>query len=263
MDHAADESHASQPLVAAPPVRRVAPGAPVEWLRLGARDLHRSLRPSLAIGVAVAVAGWLLMAATWRVSYLAPALLGGFLYIAPFAAIAVHGYSRQLERGEAVDSRQALRAWRANASSIALFGLMLAVALIFWERVAAIIFAVFYRGEPLQLNNLMTTVLFSGAHVPLLAALATAATLIAAAVFALGVVSAPLLLDRPVDVITAAITSVRCCARNPLPMLLWAMLIAFITWAGIATLMLGLVLVFPWLAHASWHAYRAMVGSEG
>jgi uncharacterized membrane protein len=140
---------------------------------------------------------------------------------------------------------------------------MLAIALIFWERVAAIIFAAFYRGEPLQLGNLMTTVVFSGAHVALLASLGTAATLIAAAVFALGVVSAPLLLDRPVDAITAAITSARCCLRNPLPMLLWALLIAAITWAGIATLMLGLVLVFPWLAHASWHAYRALVESEG
>lgn len=263
MDHAVDESHALQAPLAEPAVREVALGAPVQWLRLGARDLHRSLRPSLAVGVAVAVAGWLLMAATWRMSYLAPALLGGFLYIAPFAAIAVHGYSRQLERGEAVDSRQALRAWRANASSIALFGLLLAIALIFWERVAAIVFAVFYRGEPLQLANLMTTVIVSGAHLPLLASLATAATLIAAAVFALSVVSAPLLLDRPVDVVTAAITSVRCCLRNPLPMLLWALLIALITWVGIATLMLGLVLVFPWLAHASWHAYRAMVGFEG
>lgn len=261
MDHAVDESHVL-PAPAEPLVRRVTLGAPIHWLRLGARDLHRSLRPSLAIGIVVAVAGWLLMAATWRVSYLAPALLGGFLYVAPFAAIAVYGYSRQLEGGEAVDSQQALRAWRGNAQSIALFGLMLAIALIFWERVAAIIFAVFYRGEPLQLGNLMTTVLFSGAHLPLLATLGAAAGLIAAAVFALSVVSAPLLLDRPVDVITAAITSVRCCLRNPLPMLLWALLIAFVTWVGIATLMLGLVLVFPWLAHASWHAYRGMVGWE-
>jgi uncharacterized membrane protein len=76
------------------------------------------------------------------------------------------------------------------------------------------------------------------------------------------VVSVPLMLDRPVDVITAAITSVQCCLRNPLAMLLWAVLIAVITWIGLATLMLGLVVVFPWLAHASWHAYRSMVSFE-
>jgi uncharacterized membrane protein len=28
---------------------------------------------------------------------------------------------------------------------------------------------------------------------------------------------------------------------------------------GFATWMIGLVLVFPWLGHASWHAYRDLV----
>jgi uncharacterized membrane protein len=229
---------------------------------MGAEDLQRSLRPSLAIGAVVALAGWLLMAASWKVSYLAPALLAGFLYIAPFSAIAVYGYSRQLERGAAIDSGEALHAWRANAQSIALFGLMLAVALIFWERVAAIIFAAFFRGEPLQFSNLLTSLVLSGTHTTMLLTLVAAGALIAAVVFALSVVTAPMLLDRPVDVVTAAITSVRCCLRNPLPMLLWAVLIAGITWIGLATFMVGLVVVLPWLAHASWHAYRGLVEFE-
>ena len=77
--------------------------------------------------------------------------------------------------------------------------------------------------------------------------------------FALGVVTVPLLLDRPADVITAALTSLRCCLRNPGPMLLWAALIAVLTAVGFATFMLGLVVIFPVLAHASWHAYRDLV----
>jgi uncharacterized membrane protein len=28
---------------------------------------------------------------------------------------------------------------------------------------------------------------------------------------------------------------------------------------GMATLMIGLVVAVPWLAHASWHAYRDLV----
>jgi uncharacterized membrane protein len=74
-------------------------------------------------------------------------------------------------------------------------------------------------------------------------------------------VSAPLLLDRPVDVITAALTSLRCCLRNPLPMIVWAVLIAALTLVGFATVMVGLVVIFPWLAHASWHAYRDLVAA--
>lgn len=258
MDHALDHDPALHP-AAQPQVRQVALGAPFRWLRQGAHDLRRSLRPSLMLGVAAAVAGWLLMAASWKATYLAPALLGGFLLVAPFAAIVVYGYARQLERGDAIDPAEARSAWRANAQSIALFGLMLAFTLIFWERVAAILFAAFYRGEPLQVTRLLAGLLMSGEHVPLLLAFGAAGALFAAVVFALSVVSVPLLLDRPVDVITAALTSARCCLRNPAAMLLWAALIAVITWVGMLTLMLGLVVAFPWLAHASWHAYRDLV----
>jgi uncharacterized membrane protein len=261
MAHALDHSHAVQSVVQ-PQVRHVSLAAPFEWLRLGARDLRRSWGPSLAVGIAVAAAGWVLMAATWEIAYLAPALMGGFLLIAPFAAIVIYAYTRQLEHRDTIDPAEAHMAWRANAGSIALFGLMMAVTLIFWERIAAIVFASFYRGEPLQVSHLLTSLVLSGQHVPLLVALGGAGFVVAAVVFALSVVSVPLMLDRPVDVITAAITSLGCCARNPATMVLWALLIAVITWFGLLTFMLGLVVVFPWLAHASWHAYRDMVTFE-
>jgi uncharacterized membrane protein len=261
MAHALDHTHAEQ-TPAAPQVRHITLGAPLRWLQLGVRDFRRSLLPSLGLGAAVAVAGWALLAATWEFAYLTPALLEGFLYVAPFAAIPIYGYSRQLERRDNIDPVEAHRVWRANPQSIALFGLMLAIALIFWERIAAIVFASFYRGEPLQPTNLFTTLVLSGDHVPLLITLGSAGLLIAAVVFALSVVSVPLLLDRRVDVITAAITSFQCCLRNPAPMVLWALLIAVLTWIGMVTFMVGLVLIFPWLAHASWHAYRGMVVSE-
>jgi len=68
-----------------------------------------------------------------------------------------------------------------------------------------------------------------------------------------------MMLDRDVDVATAIVTSVRCVARNPGAMLLWAAIIVVLTAIGFATWMIGLALVFPWLGHASWHAYRDLV----
>jgi uncharacterized membrane protein len=247
--------------VAEPKVRQVSLGAPFQWLRLGARDLGRSLGPSLGMGLLVAVAGWVLVTATWGVGYLAPALLGGFLFIAPFAAIAVYKYTRQLERRNSIDPASVQGTWRSNAQSIALFGLMMAIAYIFWERAAAIVFALFYRGEPLHFSDLARELIFSGQHIPLVVALGVTGGVIAAVVFMLSVVTVPLLLDRPIDIITASITSVRCCTRNPGAMILWAALIAILTWIGLLTFMVGLVVIFPWLAHATWHAYRGLVES--
>jgi uncharacterized membrane protein len=119
-------------------------------------------------------------------------------------------------------------------------------------------FALFYSGQALHAAHWSADLLappFSG----LLVGFFIAGAVLAGVVFVLGVVSAPLMLDRPVDVITAVVTSVRCCLVNPGAMALWALLIAGLTALGFATLMLGLVIVFPWLAHATWHAYRDLV----
>jgi uncharacterized membrane protein len=50
---------------------------------------------------------------------------------------------------------------------------------------------------------------------------------------------------------------------NPVPLALWAALIMGLTLAGMATLLLGLVVVVPWLGHASWHAYVDLIDPSG
>ena len=42
-------------------------------------------------------------------------------------------------------------------------------------------------------------------------------------------------------------------------MALWAALLMGLSVLGMACGLLGLVVVAPWLAHASWHAYRDLV----
>lgn len=39
-------------------------------------------------------------------------------------------------------------------------------------------------------------------------------------------------------------------------MLLWATMIVILTGIGLATGLLGLGLLMPWLAYAAWHGYR-------
>jgi len=138
---------------AEPRVLRVPATRPLAWLGLGARDLLRTPGPSLGIGIAVALVGGCLVAASWKAAYLAPALLGGFLLVAPFIAIFVYTLSRQLEQNRPPAASQAWRDARANGSSIALFGLILALAYLVWERVAAIVFALFYDGQALHASR--------------------------------------------------------------------------------------------------------------
>jgi uncharacterized membrane protein len=86
---------------------------------------------------------------------------------------------------------------------------------------------------------------------------------VAALVFAASAVSIPFLLDREVDLMTAILTSVLAVGANPLVMAWWAVLIMIGTTFGIATLLLGLVVVVPVLGHATWHAYLDLVDASG
>ena len=81
-------------------------------------------------------------------------------------------------------------------------------------------------------------------------------TVFAALTFATATVSLPMIADRDVDMITACISSLNAVLRNKPAMLLWAALITVLTAVGFATAFLGLVVIMPWLAYATWYAYR-------
>lgn len=255
MDHAIHRPGSG----AAPQVNKIEATRPLQWLQRGWSDLKRSGRPSLIYGGWAAAFGFALVMVAWRHSYLAPALMGGFLLVAPFIAVVFYALSQQIEQGKPTDGALALFAWRRNTQSIALWGLVLALTMIVWERLAAIAFALLYQGAVGEFGSLHYEILLSGEHVGLVLAFFGIGGVLAATVFVFGVVTAPMLLDRDVDVVTAALTSLLCCLRNPGAALLWAALIAVLTLIGFATLMLGLLILFPLLGHASWHAYRDLV----
>jgi uncharacterized membrane protein len=256
MDHAIGQQTAVPSSRDAGPIDAM---RPLVWLARGWSDLKRAAGPSLGYGLWVALFGFALMMVAWQFTYLAPALLGGFLLVAPFVAIVFYALSQQIERGEPVDGALAVFAWRRNSGSIALWGLMLALALIFWERLAAVLFALSYGGEVTNLESLLRQVFTSGRYLPLLAVYFAVGGLFALAVFVLGVVTAPMLLDRDVDIVTAAMASVQACRAHPGATFAWAVIIAVLTAVGFATLMIGLVVIFPLLGHASWHAYRDLI----
>jgi uncharacterized membrane protein len=82
-----------------------------------------------------------------------------------------------------------------------------------------------------------------------------AGSVFAALTFAIAAFSLPMIADRDVDMVTAGVSSVNAVLRNKGVALLWAVLIAGLTAVGFLTAYLGLVVVMPWLAYSSWHAY--------
>ena len=71
-----------------------------------------------------------------------------------------------------------------------------------------------------------------------------------------------MLLTKRIDVLTAAAASVNAVKANPKPMALWAILIVVIMAVGFAALLVGLVVAFPFIGHATWHAYADVYGER-
>ena len=78
-------------------------------------------------------------------------------------------------------------------------------------------------------------------------------------IYCVSVISIPMILDQPVDAITAGLTSFRLVLTQTGVMLWWGALITGLVALAMLPGFAGLLVVGPVLGHATWHAYRATV----
>jgi uncharacterized membrane protein len=239
-------------------IASVPPTQPLVWLKRGWADLVGNPLPGLVHGLAAASFGALLVAWAHDHFWLLAGAFSGFLLVAPLVATGLYAVSRAREKQQPAGMAVALGAWHPKDSRLVRFGLLLALAGTGWVLTSASLITAF-AGAPVNspADFLRVVVLNDSNHV--FEAWLVLGSVLAAPMFASTVVAIPMLLDRPHDVLTAVTTSVGAALMNPLAMALWATLILGLTLLGMATLMVGLVVVVPWLAHASWHAYRDLV----
>ncbi len=251
---------------ATPQVRRVDLDRPWAWLAAGWRDMREAPGVCLSYGLLFAAAGALLTALIWfyGVFYLVLPLAAGFMLMGPILAVGLYEVSRRLEGGDTVALGEALGAWRRNVSQIALMGVALMLFLLGWIRLATLIFALFFSSNPPRPETALfiNDVFLSVESLPFLIVGTTVGGILAAAVFAVSAVSIPLLLDRPVNVITAITTSIAVVQKNFWTMALWAWLIVIFIGVGLATAYIGLMVTVPLIGLATWHAYRDSVAWE-
>lgn len=239
-----------------PELRRVESTRPFAWVRMGWSDFIHNWPLSLTLGVLFSVLGFLLIDYVWARLHLAMALTSGFLLVAPFLAIVFYDISRRRE--EVVPGRP-FDGVRANAGSIGLFGFLLAFILSAWERISAILVGLFLKTDIVTDQSFSLSLLIAPEHMGFLVPYMLIGGAVAALVFALSVVSLPMLMDRKVDLITAIVTSLWVVRENPVPMLIWALIIGVLGFIGLLAWFVPLAVIFPILGHATWHAYRDLV----
>lgn len=248
-----------------PQARRITLESPWEWLEAGWRDICRVPQISIAYGGAFALAAGLIAfgLARFGEESLFLALTGGFLLIGPFVAAGLYETSRQLASGMTPTLGSALAAPFRARGQLSFLGVMLLMIFMIWLQLAFLLMMLFLGTHtPPSLDELMKTLLLTPRGLALLVFGTIAGAILASAVFAVSALSAPMLLERRMDAVSAARASFGAVISNPKPMLLWAALIVVTMSAGFATLLIGLAVAFPLVGHATWHAYADVFGDR-
>ncbi|WP_027068300.1 DUF2189 domain-containing protein [Euryhalocaulis caribicus] len=240
-------------------------GVSIRWLRAGWRDFSAKPAQSLAYGFGIFLISsalvWL-VAATGRDYILFPAL-AGFMIVAPILAIGLYEKSRAIEEGRKSTLRSILFVRPRAGAQVYFTGLLLCLLMLLWMRAAVLIYALFFGVRPFPGLDQVLPLLISE---PIGWAMLLVGTLVgglfAAFAFAISVFSIPMLLDRRVDALTAMGTSMALVWNNISPMFIWGATVLALFLVCIGTGLLGLIVIFPLLGHATWHAYSTVTSGK-
>lgn len=230
---------------------------PLRWLAAGWRDFRRAPGIGLFYGGCFVVMGWALLKMYEQAPAYVMALSAGFLLMGPFLCLGLYRTSQRLEAGEKPDFGDSLLAWDTRTGTLAIFGFVLLVLEMLWGRATLVIFAVSFDGMPDLKGSLLA--LLDPENLGFITAWVVVGAVFAGLIYAVSVVSIPMILDRPTDAITAGLTSMRLVLTQTGVMLWWGALISGLVVVAMLPWFAGLLVVGPVIGHASWHAYRAAV----
>ena len=256
LEHVPATLHSPQPLV-----RRIGLADLREALIRGAADFGACRSDVIFLCAFYPLAGFVLGRMVFG-AHMLPLLfplVAGFALLGPLAAVGLLEMSRRRESGEEVTWATAFRVvYAPSFAAIVMLGLLLLAIFLLWMGAATLIYR-FTLGPalPASLGAFVHDVVATGRGWTMIGV----GFLFAVLVLTISVVSFALLLDRDAGIDTAIATSIRVVTRNPAVMAAWGVVIAVGLVIGSLPLLLGLVVVFPILGHATWHLYRKAVRS--
>jgi uncharacterized membrane protein len=235
------------------------------WLRQGWSDLWTNPGPSLLYGATVflvsAAVVWFLF--SFELDYALFPALAGFMVIGPLIANGLYEKSRRFETGDRTSFASMVFVAPRSGYQALFMGVILLGLFLLWMRAAVLIYALFFGIRPFPGTDEIVPMLVSTPTGWTMLLVGTAVgALFAAFGFAISVFAVPMLLEEKTDALSALGISMAMVWNNLAVVLAWGAIVVVLFLASIATALVGLVLVFPLLGHATWHAYRGVRGDH-
>ncbi len=231
---------------------------PFTWLIKGWQDLLSFKSCTTFFGICFFVMAVVLGIVFRNKPEYTMSIVSGCLLLGPFLALGLYEVSRRNELGLPKSFIQSTTCWRKHIRSMGMLVLVLIVLELLWGRASLVVFAVFFNTGMPSTTGVMEAI-FNAQNLEFLLVYAMVGGVFAALVFAVSVVSIPMILDRDTDAISAGITSIQVVFVNLPVMLLWGALLTVLVAAALIPAGLGLIVIGPWLGYATWHAYRGSV----
>lgn len=233
------------------------------WLKSGWHDMAHAPGISLFYGLVMALIVALFFLLSQQQPIYMLTLAVAFIILSPFLAIGLYHTAHKLEQGKKASLTESMMAWRGNLPDFALFAVSLIIIGAIWVNTVPFLTAFMLETTSLLIvepGSFFTSVMFEESGLAFLAMFAGISILISAFVFAISVVTIPLLLrDKHIGAIQAMILSYKVVMENKKVMTAWALTIGVMLIIGIVTLGLGMLIVMPLLGYASWHAFNDLI----
>jgi len=232
---------------------------PFFWLGRGWQDLWKNPSASIAHGVMVAMMGAVILLFASSHIYMIATVISGFLLAGPFMSIGLCELSRQQENEQSLSFDDSLSVLASNRVPLGNFSTTLLVISVLWFTLSGLVlFAFFGDIAPSIKDSLWDDFMYMVSPEQVLLYIVVG-SILACIVFALSVVSIPAIIDSHVQALDAMLLSIHVVVCNFPVMIIWAALIVILTAIGFLSYLLGMVIIYPLLGHATWHAYRDLV----
>ena len=234
---------------------------PLKWLSRGWQDFRTEMPLSLVYGLIIFAISIGLVAGlfAYQRDYILFPAFAGFMVIGPILAVGLYEKSRRIERGQPLSLQSMFFVQPRSGGQILFTGVLLCLLMIVWIRAAVLIYALFFGMVAFPGLDRIAPMLFTTPTGWAMLAVGTlVGGLFAAFSFAISAFSIPMLVDERTDAFTAMGSSMALVWNNLGVLLVWAAIVLALFLASLATGMLALVVIYPLLGHATWHAYRAV-----